>query len=62
MTERDDEIVRLRDEEKLSWKEIGKKIRGDPQWAKGRNGEPISDAALRLAYFRHKKRSRQKNA
>jgi hypothetical protein len=62
MTERDDEIVRLRDEEQLSWKEIRKKIRGDPRWAKGRNGKPISEGALRLAYNRHKKPSRQKNA
>jgi len=55
MTARDDEIVRLRDQEKLDWDEIRKRIRGNPEWANGRDGKPVSKKALLAAYARRKK-------
>jgi hypothetical protein len=55
MTARDDEIVRLRDEEKLDWKAILKRIRGNPNWAGGQGGRGVSKRALMAAYRRRKK-------
>jgi hypothetical protein len=55
MTARDDEVVRLRDQEGLAWKEITKRIRANPDWACGRKGKPVSTRALVVAYSRRKK-------
>jgi hypothetical protein len=57
-TARDDEIVRLRDEEGLDLKQIRKRIRNVPEWANGPGGKPITIGAIRTAYHRRKK-SRQ---
>jgi len=54
MTARGEEVVRLRDVENLEWKEIVKRIRGYPDWAKGQKGEPVSKRALMAAYWRQK--------
>jgi hypothetical protein len=59
MTERDYEVVRLRDQEKRDWKEILKLIRSNPTWAKGRDGKLITMKALKAAYGRRKKSSKQ---
>jgi hypothetical protein len=56
-TERDDEIVRLRDEKNLPWGEIHKEICKKPAWATtgGEEPKPITQAGLRSAYARRKK-------
>src|SRR5262249_39046180 len=46
MIARDEEVVRLRDEDKLEWKEILKRIRSNPDWAKGQGGKPVTLKAL----------------
>jgi hypothetical protein len=65
-TVRDDEIVRLRDENGLSWAKIHKEICKNPAWAKTgpgnkkdktdqENEKEITQGALRAAYSRRKK-------
>jgi hypothetical protein len=55
MTERDEEIVRLRDQEGLAWKGILKEIRKNPAWDKGGRGKSVTVGVLKTAYTRHKK-------
>jgi len=56
MTERDEEVVRLRDQEQLDWDEITKRIRSNPAWATGQGGKKVSKRALMAAYSRRKKK------
>jgi hypothetical protein len=60
MTARDDEVVRLRDQDKLPWKEIMMRIRSNPDWAAGQGGRPVTAKALCAAYIRRKKPSAAK--
>src|SRR5262249_46754540 len=53
-TARDDEIVRLRDEEKLNWGEIVQRIRGNPDWCNGPHGKKVTRRAVQAAYRRRK--------
>ena len=55
MTARDEEVVRLRDEEKLEWKDILKRIRSVPEWAESSKGKQVTKRALIAAYHRRKK-------
>jgi hypothetical protein len=55
MTERNAEVVRLRDVEKRSWKEVHQRIRANPEWAKDQAGNDISARALKEAYGRLKR-------
>jgi hypothetical protein len=55
MTARDEEVVRLRDEEKLEWKDILKRIRSNPEWAASPKGKQLTMRALIAAYHRRKK-------
>jgi hypothetical protein len=57
MTARDDELVRLKEVEQLRWKDVTKRIRANPDWARGPRGEKITEGALRAAYSRRKKAS-----
>jgi hypothetical protein len=59
MADRDDEIVRLKDQEGLSWTAVWHKIRLNPAWAKGRDGQPVTKRMLQVAYRRRKKASRR---
>jgi hypothetical protein len=59
MAARDDEIVRLRDQEGLDWTAVWNRIRLNPAWAKGRNGKTVTKKALQVAYRRRKKASRR---
>lgn len=60
MTARDDEIVRLHDEEKLDWKEITKRIRSVPEWANSSKGKAVTQRSLVTAYGRRKKATQNK--
>ena len=51
--ERDAEVERLRKEQR-SWKEIHRRIKANPKWSLGQNGEPVTKEALREAYSRRK--------
>jgi hypothetical protein len=55
MTERDEEIVRMRDQEGLAWKGILKEIRKNPAWDKGGRGKSLTVGVLKTAYTRRKK-------
>ncbi len=52
--DRDREIARLRDEEKLSWGQIARTIRGSQQWETSQKGAKISAALVKQAYRRFK--------
>jgi hypothetical protein len=54
MVQRDDEVVRLRDEKKLSWYEILNHFRKSKKWAKNQGGRLITIKALKAAYRRRK--------
>jgi hypothetical protein len=53
-TARDAEVVRLRDEDKLTWKEILRRIRDNETWTMSGN-KPVTRRALQAAYGRRKK-------
>jgi hypothetical protein len=55
MSERDDAVERMIDEEKRSWGEVLKIIKDNPEWRKSERGRPITGRALRAAYDRRKK-------
>jgi hypothetical protein len=52
--ERDAEIVRLRDECKLTWGQTLRRIKQDPRWAVNQNDEPLSLDTVKQAYRRFK--------
>jgi hypothetical protein len=55
MVARDDEVVRLKDEEGLKWIDIFKRIRANPVWAiNKKTGRPVTKRALMVAYKRRK--------
>jgi hypothetical protein len=55
-TARDAEIVRLRDEQRLTFQRIGRKLQEmNSRWV-GEDGEPLDHRAVRKAYYRHKSR------
>jgi hypothetical protein len=55
-TARDDEVVRLRDEEGLEWNKILTSIRSNSEWAKNKKtGKLVTKQALVVAYNRRKK-------
>jgi hypothetical protein len=51
---RDAEIVRLRDQEKLTWGQVLRKIKTNSEWAKNERGCPLSLDAVKQAYKRAK--------
>jgi hypothetical protein len=59
MRDRDDEVVRLRDQEGMDWTGVCHRIRRNPAWAKGRDGQPVTKRMLQVAYRRRKKASRR---
>jgi hypothetical protein len=52
LKDRDTEIVRLRDKEKLTFGQIKREIRRKQEWAVMQNGKPITVAAIKAAYLR----------
>jgi hypothetical protein len=55
MTSRDDAIVRMIDEDKLSWREVLRIVKANSEWANSERGKPITHRALYAAYTRRKK-------
>jgi hypothetical protein len=55
--DRDREVVRLRDEEKLTFGQIAKQIRITVAWQRTQNGAQFNADAAKKAYSRHKNRS-----
>jgi hypothetical protein len=52
--ERDDAIVRMRDEEGCDWGAIYHRLRRHPEWWKAQGRNPITIRAIREAYRRKK--------
>jgi hypothetical protein len=55
MAARDDEIVRLKDQEGLDWTAVWHRIRKHPAWGKGPGGKTVTKKALQVAYRRRRK-------
>jgi hypothetical protein len=55
MAARDAEVARLREQERMDWTGVWHRIRRNPAWAQGRDGQPVTKKMLQVAYRRRKK-------